>query len=42
MAEVQADGDRYHWYTAEQAKAYGLVDHVLKGRADLKPLTQPS
>jgi ATP-dependent Clp protease, protease subunit len=40
VAEVQADGDRDHWYTAQQAKAYGFVDHVLKSRSDLKPLAE--
>jgi ATP-dependent Clp protease, protease subunit len=42
VAEVQADGDRDRWFTAEQAKTYGFVDHVLKSRADLKPLTKRS
>jgi ATP-dependent Clp protease protease subunit len=25
---ITADSDRDHWFTAEQARAYGLVDHV--------------
>ena len=25
---ITADADRDHWFTAEEARAYGLVDHV--------------
>jgi len=25
---ITADSDRDRWFTAEQARAYGLVDHV--------------
>ena len=28
---ITADSDRDHWFTAEQARAYGLVDHVTRG-----------
>lgn len=28
---VTADADRDRWFTAEQARAYGLVDHVVGG-----------
>lgn len=27
--EVTADADRDHWFTADQARDYGLVDHVV-------------
>jgi ATP-dependent Clp protease protease subunit len=29
LAEIQADSDRDRWFTAEQAKEYGFVDHVI-------------
>ena len=28
---ITADADRDRWFTAEQARAYGLVDHVVGG-----------
>jgi len=27
--EIEADSDRDRWFTAEQAREYGLVDHVI-------------
>ena len=30
--KVFADGDRDFWMTAEEAKEYGMVDEILKGR----------
>lgn len=30
MAKVEADSDRDYWMIAEEAKAYGLIDDVLK------------
>ncbi|MFI0356155.1 ClpP family protease [Actinomadura sp. 9N407] len=29
LAEIQADSDRDRWFTAEQAREYGIVDHVI-------------
>jgi ATP-dependent Clp protease protease subunit len=29
LAEIQADSDRDRWFTAEEAKDYGFVDHVI-------------
>ena len=29
LEQIEADADRDKWFTAEQAKAYGLVDHVI-------------
>jgi len=29
LAEIQADSDRDRWFTAEEARDYGLVDHVI-------------
>jgi ATP-dependent Clp protease protease subunit len=28
---ITADSDRDHWFTAEEARAYGIVDHVTHG-----------
>jgi ATP-dependent Clp protease, protease subunit len=28
---ITADADRDHWFTAEEARAYGLVDHIAGG-----------
>jgi ATP-dependent Clp protease protease subunit len=32
--EVERDTDRYNWMFAEEAKAYGLIDHVIKTPED--------
>ncbi|AEB42722.1 MULTISPECIES: ClpP family protease [Micromonospora] len=29
LTEIQQDWDRDRWFTAEQARTYGLIDHVL-------------
>ena len=34
--EVQRDSDRDYYMTAEEAKAYGLVDEVVKTRQELR------
>ncbi|MFD6278733.1 ClpP family protease [Streptomyces sp. NPDC060209] len=34
---ISRDGDRDRWFTAEQAKAYGMVDHVVESLADVRP-----
>ncbi|OON81442.1 ATP-dependent Clp protease proteolytic subunit [Streptomyces tsukubensis] len=36
-ATISRDGDRDRWFTAEQAKEYGMVDHVLTSLADVRP-----
>ena len=30
--QIEADSDRDRWFTAEEAKAYGLIDHVISRR----------
>jgi ATP-dependent Clp protease, protease subunit len=30
VEQIEADSDRDRWFTAEQAKAYGFVDHVVR------------
>lgn len=34
---ISRDGDRDRWFTAEQAKDYGLVDHVVTSLTDVRP-----
>ncbi|MFB8754133.1 ATP-dependent Clp protease proteolytic subunit [Streptomyces sp. NPDC059852] len=34
---ISRDGDRDRWFTAEQAKEYGMVDQVLESLADVRP-----
>jgi ATP-dependent Clp protease protease subunit len=30
VAKIEADADRDYWMKAEEAKAYGLIDEVLR------------
>ena len=30
VEQVMADGDRDRWFTAEEALAYGFIDHIQK------------
>jgi ATP-dependent Clp protease protease subunit len=32
LAEVEKDGDRDYWMTAEEAKKYGIVDEIVKAK----------
>ena len=32
--QVEHDSDRDHWFTAEEAKAYGMIDEVLVRKAE--------
>ncbi|GHJ35267.1 ClpP family protease [Streptomyces sp. TS71-3] len=34
---IARDGDRDRWFTAEQAKEYGMVDHVVDKLDDVRP-----
>nr|BFD86428.1 ATP-dependent Clp protease proteolytic subunit [Streptomyces sp. Xyl84] len=34
---VSRDGDRDRWFTAEQAREYGMVDQVVESLADVRP-----
>ncbi|NBE51926.1 ATP-dependent Clp protease proteolytic subunit [Streptomyces boluensis] len=34
---ISRDGDRDRWFTAEQAKEYGMVDHVVTSLSDVRP-----
>ena len=35
LEQIQKDSERDRWFTAEQAKAYGLVDAVKTKRGEL-------
>ncbi|MFD7642038.1 ClpP family protease [Kitasatospora sp. NPDC059795] len=34
---IARDGDRDRWFTAEEAKEYGMVDQVVESLADIRP-----
>jgi len=42
VEQVNKDADRDYYMTAEEAKAYGLVDEVVKSRKELKGLDKPA
>jgi ATP-dependent Clp protease protease subunit len=33
--QIETDSERDRWFTAEQAKAYGIVDNVIVKRGEL-------
>lgn len=35
LDEVTSDADRDHWFTAQEAKEYGFVDHVIEHSSSL-------
>ncbi|MFV2040348.1 MAG: ATP-dependent Clp protease proteolytic subunit [Acidimicrobiales bacterium] len=35
VEQIQTDSDRDRWFTAEEAKTYGIVDHVINRRGDV-------
>ncbi|GAB3155645.1 ATP-dependent Clp protease proteolytic subunit [Micromonospora sonneratiae] len=38
VEEITRDADRDRWFTAEQAKAYGMIDHVIAHAGQISPL----
>ena len=34
VEQIQSDSDRDRWFTADEAKEYGIVDHVITRRGD--------
>ena len=36
VAQIEADSDRDRWFTAEEALAYGFIDHVYERAAQIK------
>ena len=37
--EIERDSDRDRWFTAEDAKAYGLIDHVIRKATDVNAVS---
>ena len=35
VEQIEADSDRDRWFTAEQAKEYGIIDHVIFNRGEI-------
>ena len=33
--QIEEDADRDRWFTAEEAKSYGIIDHVIRRAADV-------
>lgn len=40
VKQIEADSDRDHWFSALEAKEYGMVDHVLDSLVNLMPIKQ--
>ena len=36
VEQIEADSDRDRWFTAEEAQAYGFIDHVYERAAEIK------
>ncbi|GAA1430571.1 ATP-dependent Clp protease proteolytic subunit [Microlunatus lacustris] len=37
LAKIEADSLRDRWFTAEEARSYGLIDHVVTSLEDVRP-----
>jgi ATP-dependent Clp protease protease subunit len=35
VEQIQLDSERDRWFTADQAKTYGLIDHVIVKRGEM-------
>ena len=35
VEQIELDSDRDRWFTAEQAREYGLIDHVILKRGEV-------
>jgi ATP-dependent Clp protease protease subunit len=35
IEQIEADSDRDRWFTAEEARDYGIVDHVVRNATEL-------
>ena len=38
LEQIESDSDRDRWFTPEDAKVYGLIDHVYSSAADAPPV----
>ena len=36
VEQIEADSDRDRWFTADEAKDYGIIDHVIQSRGDMR------
>jgi ATP-dependent Clp protease protease subunit len=41
MDSIQRDTDRDYFMSAQEAKSYGIIDHVIANRQDLDRLDKP-
>ena len=37
VEQITRDSERDRWFSAEEAAAYGIVDHVVSSLADVRP-----
>ena len=37
VVQITADSERDRWFSADEAKSYGIVDHVVASLADVRP-----
>ena len=35
IEQIEKDADRDRWYTAEEAKEYGFIDHVVRSASEV-------
>jgi len=42
IEQIEADSDRDRWFTAEEALAYGFIDHVYERAAQIKSTDAPN
>ena len=40
IATVERDSGRDRWFTPEEAREYGLIDHILGTLDDVRPMVQ--
>jgi ATP-dependent Clp protease protease subunit len=38
VEEIERDSDRDRWFTAPEAKAYGMIDHVISAATEISPV----
>ena len=36
VEQIEADSDRDRWFTADEAKDYGIIDHVISSRGEMR------
>ena len=42
VEQIHADGDRDHWFSAEESLEYGFVDHIIKNFSEIQQIVVPS